>query len=78
MVHEDLKRDVVGEEEIGPGAARLRIVRHRRIELREEEEPYWSHSMYIGTGKRSCNSTAASSFGACSSERKFSCSGSSW
>ena len=41
-------------------------------------EPYWSHSMYIGTGKRSCNSTAASSFGACSSERKFSCSGSSW
>ena len=41
-------------------------------------EPYWSHSTYIGTGKRSVRRTAASSFGAASSSLKFWCSGSSW
>mmetsp|Transcript_15757 Transcript_15757/g.50813 ORF Transcript_15757/g.50813 Transcript_15757/m.50813 type:complete len:418 (+) Transcript_15757:875-2128(+) len=38
MVHEHLERDVVSEEEVGRGGARLRrVMRDRRVELREQE-----------------------------------------
>ena len=37
MVHEDLQRDVVREEEVGRRALVLRVVRDRRVELREQE-----------------------------------------
>ena len=37
MVHEHLQRDVVREEEVGRRALVLRVVRDRRVELREQE-----------------------------------------